>query len=77
MVLTPQQLEAMMPDGNLLLSEEPEMESSLHYIQLLLLVSCLEWLWRDRTDFFVALTSLFTSADNSFATKTLEDQTFF
>ncbi len=53
MVLTPQQLEAMMPDGNLLLSEEPEMESSLHYMQLLLLVSCLEWLWRDHTDFFI------------------------
>lgn len=53
MVLTPQQLEAMMPDGNLLLGEEPEMESSLHYMQLLLMVSCLEWVWRDRTDFFI------------------------
>lgn len=53
MVLTPQQLEAMMPDGKQLLSDEPEMESSLHYMQLLILVTCLEWLWRDRNDFFI------------------------
>lgn len=53
MALTAQQFEAQMPDARLLLSDEPEMESSLHYAQLLLLVSCLEWLWRDRTDFFL------------------------
>jgi Uma2 family endonuclease len=29
------------------------MESSLHYAQLALLVACLEWLWRDQTDFFI------------------------
>ncbi len=50
MVLTPQQLEAIMPDASQLLSDEPEMESSLHYTQLLLLVTCLEWLWRDSPD---------------------------
>ncbi|GAB1538720.1 Uma2 family endonuclease [Scytonema sp. NUACC21] len=53
MVLTPQQLEAMMPDASQLLSDEPEMESSLHYMQLLLLVTCLEWLWRGRNDYFI------------------------
>jgi Uma2 family endonuclease len=53
MSLTAQQLEAMMPDATQLLSDEPEMESSLHYAQLALLVSCLEFLWRDRTDFFI------------------------
>ncbi len=53
MVFTAQQLEAMMPDATQLLSDEPEMESSLHYAQLALLVACLEWLWRDRTDFFI------------------------
>jgi Uma2 family endonuclease len=51
--LTAQQFEAKMPDASLLLSDEPEMESSLHYAQLALLVACLEWLWRDRTDFFL------------------------
>ena len=53
MVLNAEQLEAMMPDATQLYSDEPEMESSLHYMQLLLLVTCLEWLWRDRTDFFI------------------------
>lgn len=53
MVLTAQELEAMMPDATQLYSDEPEMESSLHYMQLLLLVTCLEWLWRGRNDFFI------------------------
>jgi len=50
---TAQELEAQMPDATQLLSDEPEMESSVHYAQLALLVSCLEWLWRDRQDFFI------------------------
>lgn len=53
MVLTAGQLESIMPDATQLLSDEPEMESSLYYMQLLLLVTCLEWLWRDRNDFFI------------------------
>jgi Uma2 family endonuclease len=53
MTLTAQELEAQMPDATQLYSDEPEMESSLHYAQLALLVSCLEWLWRDRQDFFI------------------------
>ncbi|NEQ73471.1 MAG: Uma2 family endonuclease [Okeania sp. SIO2C9] len=53
MVLTAQQLEAIMPDATQLESDEPEMESSQHYTQLMLLVICLEWLWRDRNDYFI------------------------
>ncbi|MBE9055998.1 Uma2 family endonuclease [Sphaerospermopsis sp. LEGE 08334] len=53
MALTAEQIEALMPDCSELLSDEPEMESSLHYTQLLILVTCLEWLWRDREDFFI------------------------
>ncbi|MBD2138274.1 Uma2 family endonuclease [Anabaena sp. FACHB-1237] len=53
MALTAQEIEALMPDCTELLSDEPEMESSLHYTQLLMLVTCLEWLWRDREDFFI------------------------
>lgn len=34
-------------------SDEPEMESSAHSSQLMILVASLEWLWRDRTDFFI------------------------
>jgi Uma2 family endonuclease len=43
----------VMPDASQLYSEEPEMESSLHYQQLALLVAILEWIWRDRQDFFI------------------------
>lgn len=53
MVLTAQELANLMPDATQLESNEPEMESSLHYAQLALLVACLEWLWRDRNDFFI------------------------
>jgi Uma2 family endonuclease len=41
------------PPGDLY-SDEPPMESSLHLQQLLLLLKCLDWLWRDRTDYFSA-----------------------
>ena len=53
MSLTAQQLADLMPDATQLESNEPEMETSLHYSQLALLVACLEWLWKDRTDFFI------------------------
>jgi Uma2 family endonuclease len=53
MSITAKQLAELMPDATQLESDEPEIESSLHYLQLALLVSCLEWLWRDRNDFFI------------------------
>ncbi|NJL40102.1 MAG: Uma2 family endonuclease [Leptolyngbyaceae cyanobacterium SM1_4_3] len=53
MALTAPELADLMPDATQLESVEPEMESSLHYAQLALLVACLEWLWRDRNDFFI------------------------
>lgn len=53
MALTAEQLADLMPDATQLESVEPEMESSLHYAQLALLVTCLEWLWHDRQDFFI------------------------
>lgn len=53
MALTAQQLADLMPDATQLESNEPEMETSLHYAQLALLVACLEWLWRDQTNFFI------------------------
>lgn len=54
MVWSAEKLEAIMLDTSQLLSDEPEMES-LHYTQLLMLVTCLEWLWRDNEDFLVVL----------------------
>jgi Uma2 family endonuclease len=53
MALTAQELADLMPDATQLESNEPEIESTLHYAQLALLVACLEWLWRDRDDFFI------------------------
>jgi Uma2 family endonuclease len=51
--ISSQEFANLLPDSNLLASDEPEMESSLHYLQAMLLVSCIEWLWRDRDDFFI------------------------
>jgi Uma2 family endonuclease len=52
-------LNAVRPDRVLcppenLYSDEPPLESSLHLQQLLLLLKCLDWLWKDRTDYFAA-----------------------
>jgi Uma2 family endonuclease len=35
-----------------LYSDEPPLETELHLRQLMLLVQCLEWWWRDRQDFY-------------------------
>lgn len=48
-----EQLEARLPDSSQLLSDEPPMETSMYYRQLALLVTGLEWLWREQEDFFV------------------------
>lgn len=37
-----------------LLSDEPPLETSLHLQQMLLLLKCLDWLWKDRSDYFAA-----------------------
>lgn len=52
-ILSTQEFADLLPDPSLLESDEPEMESSLHYWQAALLVTCLEWLWRGHDDFFI------------------------
>jgi Uma2 family endonuclease len=42
-----------LPPSNLY-SDEPPLESDLHLRQILLLLTSLEWLWQDRTDFFAS-----------------------
>lgn len=37
-----------------LLSDEPPLETYRHLVQILLLLSCLEWWWQDRNNFFAA-----------------------
>ena len=39
---------------DVLLSDEPPMETYFHLRQLILLLTSLEWYWRDRNDFFTA-----------------------
>ncbi len=43
----------ILPLGDLY-SDEPPVESELHLRQIILLFNCLEWLWRDRNDFYAA-----------------------
>ncbi|MEG3840435.1 Uma2 family endonuclease [Microcoleus sp. herbarium14] len=37
-----------------LYSDEPPVETELHLRQIILLLNCLEWLWRDRNNFYAA-----------------------
>lgn len=48
-----EQFAEVMPDASELYSDEPEMESSLHYDQLDLLVRILKRWWHDRQDYFI------------------------
>ena len=43
----------IVPPGDLY-SDEPPLESELHLEQIMLLLKCLKWLWRDRNDFYAA-----------------------
>jgi Uma2 family endonuclease len=45
--------DVILPPSNLY-SDEPPLESELHLEQIMLLLKCLKWLWRDRTDFYAA-----------------------
>lgn len=45
--------DAIFPPGDLY-SDEPPLESELHLRQIILLLQCLEQLWKDRNDFYVA-----------------------
>ncbi|GCA73293.1 hypothetical protein MiTe_00108 [Microcystis aeruginosa NIES-2520] len=35
-------------------SDEPPLESDLHLQQIILLLSCLDWLWQDRNDYYAS-----------------------
>ncbi|MBD2579464.1 Uma2 family endonuclease [Oscillatoria sp. FACHB-1406] len=47
------QEDVIFPKGDIE-SDEPPLESDLHLQQIILLIKCLEWLWQDRNDFYVA-----------------------
>jgi Uma2 family endonuclease len=45
--------DVIFPPGDLY-SDEPPLETDLHRLQMTLLIQCLEWLWRNRNDFYVS-----------------------
>ncbi|MEH2242722.1 Uma2 family endonuclease [Nostoc sp.] len=45
--------DVIFPPGDLY-SDEPPLETELHLRQIILFLKCLEWLWRDRNDFYAA-----------------------
>lgn len=45
--------DVIFPKGDLY-SDEPPLETELHLRQIILLLQCLKWLWRDRNDFYAA-----------------------
>jgi len=50
---TPTEAGVVFPPGDLL-SHEPPLETDLHLQQIVLLLNCLNWWWRDRQDFYVS-----------------------
>ena len=52
-LLTNQPSPAIIP-SNELWSDEPQLETHLHLRQILILLTCLEWWWRERNDFFAS-----------------------
>ncbi len=45
--------DVIFPDGDPY-SDEPQLETYLHLQQMILLLNCLDWLWRGRNDYFAA-----------------------
>ena len=35
-------------------SDEPPVESDLHLQQIILLLTCLDWLWREKTNYYAS-----------------------
>ncbi len=60
-----------------LYSDEPEMESDLHLRQLILLLNCLSWLWRDRSDYFAAGNLTIYYSDQRIKTRDFRGPDFF
>ncbi|MGB3295313.1 MAG: Uma2 family endonuclease [Phormidesmis sp.] len=77
MVMSARELADLMPNATYLESDEPEMESSLHYAQLALLVACLEWLWRGRDDFFIGANLTVYFSREQLKTKDFRGPDFF
>lgn len=76
-ITTVAEMAEAMPDASQLLSDEPEMESSSHYTQLALLVSGLEWRWRERDDFFIGANLTIYFSRQQFKSRDFRGPDFF
>ncbi|MBW4563800.1 MAG: Uma2 family endonuclease [Mojavia pulchra JT2-VF2] len=66
----------ILPPGGLY-SDEPPLETELHLRQIILLFKCLEWLWRDRTDFYAAGNLTIYYSLNKLKTESFRGPDFF
>ena len=75
---TPQNIteNVIFPPGDLY-SDEPPLESELHLRQIILLLTCLEWLWRDKNDFYAAGNLTFYYSQNKRKTEDFRGPDFF
>ena len=77
MSLTVEDFRLSFADGLEPESDEPEMESTLHYEQLALLVSLLEWHWRARDDYFIGANLSVYFRKDQFTRRELRGPDFF
>jgi len=75
---TPQDVteNVIFPSGDLY-SDEPPLETELHLRQIILLFKCLEWLWRDRNDFYAAGNLTIYYSQNKLKTEDFRGPDFF
>lgn len=74
--LDPNLEEFVLPPSDLE-SDEPPMETDFHLQQMLLLIRCLNWWWRDRTDFYVTGNSTIYYSPNQRKTENFRGPDFF
>jgi Uma2 family endonuclease len=70
------QEDVILPPSDLY-SDEPPLETELHLEQIMLLLKCLKWLWRDRTDFYAAGNLTIYYSLNKLKTESFRGPDFF
>lgn len=58
-------------------SDEPPLESDLHLQQIILFLECLNWLWRDRTDYYASGNLTIYYSTNKIKTRDFRGPDFF
>jgi Uma2 family endonuclease len=60
-----------------LYSDEPPLETDLHFQQIVLLLECLNWWWRDRTDFYTSANSTIYFSEKQLKNRDFRGPDFF